>query len=241
MGLVSIENFEWDKLKLAKSGRAVKLLYNKEPLQICTSTLYTPFGVKSQNKEWSNFTEYSLDCSVNSSISSESATMFKEFLEKLDEYLKNLLISNLEMFANAKNVNPETISYSPIYKQNGDYPKLFKLQLSRDKMGNFDTFVFDSSKSKIKLTDDNITTILTKGKPFKCIIECSKVWYFNEKVGSMWNAVQLKFSENKVQLQSQQQGQQGQQTQQGQQQFTKDKINNNEINPNSVYTTMMID
>ena len=49
--------------KLAKSGRAIKLVYNKEPVQICTSTLYSPFGVKPIIKEWSNFTEYNIDCS----------------------------------------------------------------------------------------------------------------------------------------------------------------------------------
>jgi hypothetical protein len=199
MGLVSIENFDWEKLKLAKSGRAVKLIYDKEPLQICTSTLYSPFGVRSQNKEWSNFTEYSLDCSVNSSTSSDSSLLFKNFLEEFDIRLKKLLLDNIELFATAKGIDVEKVDYSPVYKQNGDYPKLFRFNLNRDKMGNFETFVFDSSKSKIKLTDDNITDTLSKGKPFKCIIECSRVWYFNEKVGSMWNAIQIKFSENKQQ------------------------------------------
>ena len=49
MPLVNLETFDWNALKLAKSGRAVKLFYNKEPFQICTSSLYTPFGVKSVN------------------------------------------------------------------------------------------------------------------------------------------------------------------------------------------------
>ena len=62
MTVVDLQNLEIENLKLGKSGRAVKLMYNKEPVQICTSTLYCPFGVKFVAKEWSNFTEYYIDC-----------------------------------------------------------------------------------------------------------------------------------------------------------------------------------
>jgi hypothetical protein len=192
--MIDISKFTPAFFQLAKSGRAVKLLYNKEPVQVCTSTLTSPFGVKSNEKEWSNFTEYSIDCSVNN-VNSESATTFKTFLETLDVEMEKLLRKNIGMFPNVNISDDSEIAYSPIYKGNGDYPKLIKLQLPRDKLGNFESFIFDSSKNKIKLTDDNIAEILAKRKYFKCIIECSKVWHYNGRIGSIWNIVQLRFSD----------------------------------------------
>lgn len=198
MPLVNLDTIDWDSLKLAKSGRAVKLFYNKEPLQICTSSLYTPFGVKSSNKEWSNFTEYYIDCSINSSTTSDSSVTFKTFLEKMDTFLQKAVIENISLFANGKTaIDVENLAYCPMYKGNGDYPKLVKFQLTRDKLGNFESFIFDSQKEKLKLSDNNITDILHKGKVFKSIIECGKIWVYNGKIGSIWNIVQLKMSENK--------------------------------------------
>jgi hypothetical protein len=192
--MIDISNYDKTALKLAKSGRAVKLLYNKEPLQVCTSSLYSPFGVKSINKDWSNFTEYSIDCSLNQA-SSETAINFRTFVEELDVIIKTLVKENVHMFSNKNETPNENFAYSSILRENGSYPKLMKLQLSRDKNGNFDSFIFDENKQKIRLDENNIETVLSKSKIFKCIIECSKLWYYNGKVGSIWNIVQLKFSE----------------------------------------------
>jgi hypothetical protein len=72
-----------------------------------------------------------------------------------------------------------------------------KLQLPRDKNGNFESFIFDDQKEKIMLDSNNVSDIFSKGKVFKCIIECAKVWVYNGRIGSIWNVVQLKFTENK--------------------------------------------
>ena len=195
--MLNIENIVWEQFRLAKSGRMIKLLYNKEPVQLCTSTLYTPFGVKSINKTWSNFTEYYIDCSLNQA-NTDVANKFKDFIEKMDNKIFELVKENPEMFNTQKDtVVVDNLSYNSILRTNRDYPKLMKLQLQRDKNGNFESFIFNEKKEKIKVGEDNIEELLRKGKIFKCIIECSKVWCYNDKVGSIWNIVQLKFSENK--------------------------------------------
>lgn len=216
--MLDIDNVNWDEFKLAKSGRSIRLLYNKEPLQFCTTSLYSPFGVKSSIKEWSNFTEYVLDCSLNQS-SEDNAVNFKDFLDKLDKKIGELAKDNTELFKASRGFDPNFV-YSPILRENGNYPKLLKMQLLRDKNGNFQSFVFDCNKEKIKLGENNIEEVLCKGKVFKCIIECSKVWFFNGRIGSTWSVVQLKFNEKKVY-----------------------ENNNNDTNGNSVsnmYTNLMI-
>lgn len=196
--MLDIQNVDWSKFRLAKSGRVVKLMYDKEPLQICTSSLYSPFGVKSVAKDWSNFEEYYIDCSMNNA-SHDSCVAFRECMQKMDEVIKNLVTDNKELFVSGKSsaINDD-FAYTPIMKENGTYPKLIKLQLPRDKNGNFTCFLFDEAKQKVKLTADNAEQLLRKGTIFKCIIELSKIWTYNNKAGSIWNIVQLKLSENKL-------------------------------------------
>lgn len=188
--MLDSKNIDDSLFKLAKSGRAVKLLYNKEPIQICTSILYSPFGVKPIIKEWSNFTEYNLDCSLNQS-NSENSVLFRETIERLDIIIQKLVKDNLNLF----NANQEDFVYNNILRVNGNYPKLIKFNLPRDKNGNFESFIFDINKDKISINENNIEEILSKGKVFRSIIECVKIWYYNGKVGSIWKIVQLKFSE----------------------------------------------
>jgi hypothetical protein len=192
--MIDLQNIDDSFFQLGKSGRAVKLLYNKTPVQFCTSSLYTPFGIKSTIKDWSNFTEYYIDCSLNQS-NSENAMSFRKSIEDLDEKIAELVKSNLSLFNSKNETANDNFVYSPILRENKTYPKLMKLQFPRDKNGNFESFIFDEQKQKIKLDDNNILEYLNKGKVFKCIIECSKIWYYNGKVGSIWNVVQLKFSD----------------------------------------------
>lgn len=195
--MIDIGKVDWSLVQLVKSGRSVKLMYNKEPLQFCTATLYTPFGVRSIDRDWSNFSEYSIDCSV-SSLRSETSETFVNFLKELENNASKLVNDNLDIFKTPKSKQqiPETVQFSPIMRENGTYPKLIKLQLPRDKNGNFESFAFDQNKDKIRLSEDNIQTVLAKGKSFKCILECAKLWLWNDKVGIVWNIVQLKQVEN---------------------------------------------
>jgi hypothetical protein len=197
MTVIDLQNLEIEKLKLGKSGRAVKLMYNKEPVQICTSTLYCPFGVKFVAKEWSNFTEYYIDCFLNNSKSDISVN-FKKSIEHFDELIQKLVKENITLFNSKTETANEQFLYSPILRENGNYPKLMRLQLTRDKNGNFESFLFDENKQKISLKESNIENVLCKGKVCKTIIECVKVWYYNGKVGSIWKIVQLKFSEKSI-------------------------------------------
>lgn len=197
MPAVDLQTLDITNLKLGKSGRAVRLLYGKEPLQLCTSTMYIPFGVKFSVKEWTNYPEYYLDCFLNNSKSDISIN-FKNCIERLDGMISDLVKDNLRLFDSKNETAKRDFEYSPILRENGQYPRLMRLQISRDRNGNFESFVFDENKQKVPIDENNIETVLCKGKTFKTIIECSKVWYYNGKVGSIWKVVQLKFSERTV-------------------------------------------
>jgi hypothetical protein len=188
--IVKLGSCDLSNLRLGKSGRAVKLLLNKDVFKMHTIKMYCPFGVKSVNKDWSNITEYYVDCSLNQS-ESESAKTYRDELSTLDSKLNELIRENLDMF---KVNTSDDLTYSPILRENGNYPKLIRLQLPRDKNGNFTFFAFDENKQKLKITESNISSIFEKRKVFKGIIECQKVWVYNGRIGSIWNLVQLKLS-----------------------------------------------
>lgn len=198
MSHVNLFDLDLSKLKLAKSGRFVKIMYNKEPLQLVTGKLYTPFGAKSVQNSYSPFTTCYIDCSLNQS-KSEASVKYRESLEALDRKIAELISENLGLFNTGNSTySPEDIAsiYSPILRENKSYPKLMKISLPRDSKGNFECVIFDENKEKVLLEENNVEEVLCKGKIFKGIVECAKIWYYNERFGTTWNLKQMKFMEN---------------------------------------------
>jgi hypothetical protein len=200
MSHVNLADIDLSQLKLAKSGRMIKVIYNKEPLQLVTGKMYTPFGVKINTNNYSNFTTCHLDCSLNQS-KSEVSVKYKESLEALDKRIIELIQESLHLFNTDTEYQVEDIPniYSPILRENKTFPKLMKITLPRDSKGNFDYVIFNENKEKVNITgDDILTEVLCKGKIFKGIIECGKIWYFKGRFGTTWNLKQLKFVENTI-------------------------------------------
>jgi hypothetical protein len=199
MSHVNLSDIDLSQLKVAKSGRMIKIMYNKEPLQLVTGKMYTPFGVKVNTNNYSNFTSCHLDCSLNQS-NSEASEKYRESLEELDKRIVELIQESLYLFNTDTNYQPDDIPniYGPILRENKTYPKLMKITLPRDTKGNFDYVIFNENKEKVAITDNNIEEVLCKGKIFKGIIECAKIWYFKGRFGTTWNLKQLKFVENNI-------------------------------------------
>jgi len=192
MSHMNVFDIDFSRLKIAKSGRNIKLIYEKEPLQLITCKMYSPFGVKMAQNNYSQFSNYHLDCSLNQSTSDVSIK-YRESLEKLDNKIIELIQDNLQLFNTGnESLNVEEM-YSRILRENKSYPKLMKIQLPRDSKGNFECVIFDENKDKLILNESNIENILCKGKIFKSIIECGKIWYYNGRFGTTWNIKQLKF------------------------------------------------
>lgn len=192
--MIDIKNFDINLLTIVKSGRYIKIMYDNKPLEFVTATLYSPFGVKSNKKDWSMFEDYYIDCSIHNEKTINSAIEFSDFLQKLQEHIKILCKENWSTVDSKGVTNYENVTFTPILKENKTYPKLVKLNFSRDKNGNFTSFIFDENKEKISINENNIDEVLTRGKRFKCIIECTKLWLFNDKIGTIWNINQLKLS-----------------------------------------------
>ena len=207
MSHINLNEIDLSKLRIAKVGRAVKLIYgeSKEPLQLVTGKLYSPFGVRMNENKYSNWNTYNIDCSLNQS-NSEISVAYKTSLEVLDQRIIELLANSNQLFENDKNKPHDDLFddiqnyYSPILRENKTYPKIMKIALPRDTKGNFECVLFDENKEKVQIDDNNIQQILCKGKIFKSIIECKNVWYYNSasgpKFGTTWNLKQLRFTQN---------------------------------------------
>lgn len=195
MSHVNLSEINLSLLKIAKSGRNIKLIYNKEPLQLVTGKMYSPFGCKSSVNTYSSFTTCVLDCSLNQS-SSEASIKYTKALEELDQRIIELLKESSHLFNDESIIVDEIDTiYFPILRENKTYPKLMKITLPRDTKGNFEFVVFNENKEKVMITDSNIEDTLCKGIIFKGIIECNKIWYYKGRFGTAWNLKQMKFSE----------------------------------------------
>lgn len=192
--MIDINEINWDLLTLVKSGRAIKVMYDNKPLEFVTTILYSPFGVKSVKRDWSMFEDYSIDCSLHNEKTNTSSIEFNKFLQTLDTNIQRLCKDNWNILDTKSSSSYDNVTFIPMLKDNKTYPKLVKLNFSRDKNGNFTSFVFDEDKNKILINEDNIDEILTRGRRFRCIIECGKIWLYNDKVGTIWNINQLKLS-----------------------------------------------
>jgi hypothetical protein len=191
MSHVKLNDIDLSQLKIAKSGRFVKLMYGKEPLQLAMGKLYSPFGVKVNPNNYSQFDTCVIDCSLNQS-QSEISIAYRNSIEALDKRIVELISENVNMFNTGNDhIDFDENIYSPILRENKTYPKLMKINLPRDNKGNFDLVVFNKNTEKVPLNDNNITTVLRKGTVFKSIIECTKMWYFKGRFGTTWNLKQM--------------------------------------------------
>lgn len=199
MSHINLNEIDPSKLRIAKVGRTIKLIYgdDKEPLQLVTGKLYSPFGVRVNPSNYSNFNTCNIDCSLNQS-NSEVSVAYRTSLEALDKRIIELLGQSENLFDKAPQEVFDDIqnNYSPILRENKTYPKLMKIALPRDTKGNFEFVIFDENKEKIQVDDNNISQVLCKGKIFKSIIECNKVWYYNGRFGTTWNLKQMRLTQN---------------------------------------------
>ena len=197
MSHINLNELDISKLRIGKSGKTVKIFYGKDILQIVTGKMYSPFGVRVNPSNYSNWTTCNIDCSLNQS-DSELSIAYKTTLENLDKRIKELISESANLFDKA---SPELFNdidsfYSPVLRENKTYPKLIKISLPRDSKGNFEFVIFDENKEKVQLNDNNITEVLCKGKIFKSILECTKIWYYNGRFGTTWNLKQMRFTQN---------------------------------------------
>lgn len=184
---------------LAKVGKTTRLVTaGNEPVQFTTPLMWTPFGVNSSSKEWMKFTEYSVSASIDSEDPQKES--FEAFSDAMDARVKDLVKNSFDSFnTKTKHVfdNPESVDafkVCSVLKENGGYPKLMKMTLTRNQQtGVFTTALFDTAKTRIKMSDSDINDVITRGKAFKAIVQCDKVWVFNGMIGVTWTISQLKF------------------------------------------------
>jgi hypothetical protein len=194
---VKWKEIDFNKIKIGLDKKTVKLYYEKnnevgdlitEDLQIQLPHMYLPFGLKdNENKsQWSNFKEYYFDCTLRND---DEESNFNTFLENLNKRITSL-INEHTGFKQECNEN----NYGKIQKS-GKFKNLIKLNIQRDKEGNFNSYFFKYNTAKkhdkILIKDENINSTLRQGTVFIPTINCSKIYYYNEKYGSLWNIVQM--------------------------------------------------
>ncbi len=190
------KDLDFNKIKIGLDKKTTKLYYERleqnetvlEELQIQFPHMIIPFGLKqNENKnQWSNFKEYYFDCSLKQNEEEEN---FNKFLSNLNSKIIEL-INNSSQFKEPCTAE----SYNSIEKT-GKYNSLIKVNIQRDKEGNFNSYVFSYNTSKkhdkILVKDENINDVIKPKTIFIPIINCSKIYFYKDRYGSIWNLVQM--------------------------------------------------
>lgn len=140
-----------------------------------TDRLYMPFGVSKFDNKWSGISDYSINCYVDN--------QFDLFCDSMDSKVIELLKDHT------------TSEFTPSLRANKTFPKLFKLKLPRDSMGNFNVVGFDTDTNKILITEDNVEEVFCKGREFKGLVQCEKIIDYAGKSRVSWMLTQMKYIE----------------------------------------------
>ena len=201
---VKWKEFNFDCLKIGLDKKTPKLYYERrdendapvlDELQIQFPHMNVPFGIKENEhkNQWSNFKEYYFDCSLKHSVEEEN---FNNFMQKLNEKIKSL-INECSSFK-----EPCTDDNYGNIERTGKFNSLIKLNVLRDKEGNFNSYVFryNSAKKhdKVLIKDENIHEVIKAKTIFIPIVNCSKIYYYKERYGSIWNLIQMLIIEKQV-------------------------------------------
>jgi hypothetical protein len=183
-----IKDLNIENVSLSKTGRVYRLTDNKnekEFLSFTTNTMYTPFGINTNQNKYNPNLEYSISASINAS-DTEFAVETRNSLELLDKKIQELVTKQKDDLK-----LEHDFAYTSFYKNSGNYPKLIKFNFTRDTHGNFKTILFNSNKEKIPLNETNIAEIFKKGSLFRAVTNNKKVWVYNGRVGTIWDLDQI--------------------------------------------------
>lgn len=163
-----------EKLTIIKNKRTINLRYDNKPLTFETSDMFIPFGINRYTNSWSANDNISFCCSCD-----DNTEEFKKTIDELDAIVEKKLNDftgeNFELTRSFSNKNPA-------------YKKYIKLNITRDREGDFSTYFYDSDKNNVVLDDSTIEEFITKRGRCKCIIECAKIWTRDNRASIIWNA-----------------------------------------------------
>lgn len=179
------------ELSVGKTRNTIKLYTGspKKQLMIDTPVIRLPFGASIDTfKTFTSHNVYYLQASVDDAFVEE----WNDFTEKMIEVVD----SNRDTFDTDLSLDEIRSGFKNCLKSN-DRGHLLKLNLPRDRLGDFNFHVFDQSKTKLNVDDSNITSILGKGTFCKALLKISKMWSFKDKnmFGFTLDVFQLKLSD----------------------------------------------
>jgi hypothetical protein len=195
------------QLKVLDSGG--KMAYvnygDSRNLVMQTPSLPSPFGLNVFDK--AGPPKFSFDLALRGYQENPKVRAFYEALVGLDEYMIELGVKNSKLWFKS-DMKREVIEafYSPIVKFGRDkegnrtpYPPNVKLQLKKNRDGNFETEFYDENAKTnpnakaLVLDDENpIESFLVKKVEVTALMQCTGVWFAGGKFGLSWKAVQVR-------------------------------------------------
>jgi hypothetical protein len=177
-GLLSIEAEPYTA-PMKKGFKKCGVRYEGHPLTVQTPRMRLPFHYREDDTS-----------ATGAILSSTYATVFEEFLTKLDEQIINSAETNTSSWF-GKALTRDTIvgMYKGPYRPPEKYAPSFKMKFNKNEDGTCGFDVFDDATRERR--DMTLEQCFERGSEIRAIVECTGVWLVNTNCGYNWRIKQL--------------------------------------------------
>lgn len=184
-------------------GIHVKLTYKIKSFKLNeifleTPVMEIPFGIKAYDtNDTKNINKFYVDLSFKGIETNSEIQSFFNKISDLDNFIiNNAKINTKEWNLDFKKDNIENMYINQIrynHNEKNKFPPTFKLKISKNKFGNFNTIL---CKNKIKFKT-NLEKYILPGCKVKIIMKCNGLWSINNKFGLTWRVKYIKIIDSK--------------------------------------------
>lgn len=181
-------------ISLAQTGRkAVTLKHNGNPLHILVPTIFTiPFSIEMKKQAWSRYSDYSIHARP---LGTEFDTFVTDLNRRVGELLALPENSGLKLLL-TNNTTTDIPEPDLLVKRRTG---LLKMHFPRNQNnGLFTSNFFTRDKTMLVISDSNCAEYFAVSKCFRTVIECSRLWFFNNQIGCTWDITKLRFEDRPV-------------------------------------------
>jgi hypothetical protein len=177
---LKLEDIEFGEFK-----RGINLTIKGEPIQLQLPRLSVPFGLSGFPSQFGP-TKYSIDTSLRGWNSEKSRVKtFYEFLQKIEEYIIQYVISSGLVPGGENEVRS---CFNSNLKISGTYDPKFRIKVDNK------TKFFSHTDEDI--TPEELSADLFKGMSCTSIVELKGIYFFQKKVGLTWVMLESKMFES---------------------------------------------
>jgi hypothetical protein len=164
--------------------------YTLNEILMETPIMEAPFGIRKYDEsDKKNKNKFYLDLSFKGYENDENINIFYNKIKDLDQYVINNSKDLYELWKldrnNIENMYINQVRYN--YKED-KHPPTFKIKMSKNKNGYFNTEFYGNKNKNLQFIED----IIPPGSKIQVVIKCNGIWSIQNRFGITWKVKYIK-------------------------------------------------